>query len=129
MTDPGVIDAVAAYRFAERMLADRDQAGALRALEPVLRAEPDSRSVLELAGRAWFSSAQLAKAESAFRRLVEVDPADPYARFVLGRCVERQGRATEAVGHYRVAVALDPREDYCAALARCAERRGGPSAG
>ncbi len=111
-------DAVAAFRFAEQMLADGDPRGALRALEPVLEQEPDSRAVLELAGRAWFASAQLVKAESAFRSLVERDPADAYARFVLGRCAQRQGRRDEAVGHFRVAVALDPRADYVAALAR-----------
>lgn len=111
-------DTVAAFRFAERLLADRDPVGALRALRPVLAEQPESRSVLELAGRAYFASAQLGKAESAFRRLVAADPADAYARFVLGRCVERQGRRDEAIGHFRIAVALDPREDYRLALSR-----------
>lgn len=111
-------DSVQAFRFAERMLADGDPHAALRALEPVLEAEPEARSVLELAGRAWFATAQLRKAETAFGRLVEADPTDAWARFVLGRAVERQGRRPEAAGHYRVAYALDPRDDYRAAIAR-----------
>ena len=111
-------DSVEAFRFAERMLADGDPHAALRALEPVLAAEPEARSVLELAGRAWFATAQLRKAESAFGQLVEADPTDAWARFVLGRAVERQGRRSEAHRHYRVACALDPREDYRVALAR-----------
>jgi Flp pilus assembly protein TadD len=87
-------------------------AEALATMAPLLSDEPNSRSVLELAGRAYFARAQLDRAERAFSRLVELDPTDAYARFALGRVCERRSRHDEAVGHYRVAVALDPRPEY-----------------
>jgi Flp pilus assembly protein TadD len=105
-------------RRADDLLRQGRPGDALVMLRPLLSDEPDSRSVLETAGRAYFSSAQLARAERAFARLVELDPTDAYARFALGRVCERQSRHAEARGHYRVAVALDPREEYREGLAR-----------
>jgi len=99
-------------RRADALVAERKPAQALEALAPLLSDEPDSRSVLELAGRAYFARAQLDRAERSFARLVELDPTDAYARFALGRVAERRSRRTEAVGHYRIAVALDPRPEY-----------------
>lgn len=99
-------------RRADELVAARRPAEALDTLAPLLSDEPDSRSVLELAGRAYFARSQLDRAERSFSRLVELDPTDAYARFALGRVCERRSRMTEAVGHYRVAVALDPRQEY-----------------
>lgn len=95
---------------------------ALEVLAPLLSDEPDARSVLEVAGRAYFGTAQLGRAEHTFARLVELDPTDAYARFALGRVCERQSRHLEARSHYRVAVALDPRSDYRDALSRVEQR-------
>lgn len=114
--------AVERFRAAEAMLTTGAPLHALTELEPLLREEPASRSVLELAARAYFASAQLRRAEETFGRLVELDPTDAYARFALGRSVERQQRFTEAAGHLRVACALDPREDYRDALDRVLAR-------
>jgi Flp pilus assembly protein TadD len=99
-------------RRADELVAARRPAEALDTLAPLLSDEPDTRSVLELAGRAYFARSQLDRAERSFSRLVELDPTDAYARFALGRVCERRSRMTEAVGHYRVAVALDPRPEY-----------------
>jgi Flp pilus assembly protein TadD len=110
------------FRTAQTLLAKGAPLHALTELEPLLREQPRSRSVLELAARAYFKSAQLGRAEQAFARLVELDPTDSYARFALGRSVERQSRHAEAAGHYRVACALDPRDDYREALERVQRR-------
>lgn len=104
-------------RQADSLVAARQPAQALETLAPLLSDEPDSRSVLELAGRAYFARAQLDRAERSFARLVELDPTDAYARFALGRVCERRSRTAEAVGHYRVAAALDPRVEYVEKLA------------
>ncbi|MGA7690180.1 MAG: tetratricopeptide repeat protein [Jiangellales bacterium] len=109
-------------RRADDLVAQRRPAEALDVLAPLLSDEPDSRSVLELAGRAYFYRAQLDHAERAFSRLVELDPTDAYARFALGRVCERRSRVTEAVSHYRVAVALNPRPEYAQGLARLQEQ-------
>lgn len=112
----GAEDHVEMFRLAEALLADRRPLEALRALAPVLEAEPDKPSVQLLAGRAYFHSAQLSRAEQAFRQVLELDPADHYARFVLGRTLQRLGRLTEAQTQLRMATAMDPRPEYQEAL-------------
>jgi Flp pilus assembly protein TadD len=109
-------DNVEHFRRAEWLLASRQPLAALDALAPVLDAEPNAPSVLLLAGRAYFHSAQLNQAEQAFRRLLDVDPSDHYARFVLGRTLQRLGRLAEALTQLRMATAMDPRPEYQDAL-------------
>lgn len=38
--------------------------------------------------------------------MLERDPVEHYARLMLGRTLERQGRGSEAAGHLRMAAAL-----------------------
>ncbi|SDN11410.1 tetratricopeptide repeat protein [Allokutzneria albata] len=105
-----------AFRRAEALLARRQPLDAIRALEPVLEHEPNTPSVQLLAARAYFASAQLNRAEAAFRRVVELDPTDHYARFGLGKTLHRQGRLHDAVRQLRIAVAMLPSPDYQEAL-------------
>ncbi|HEY3260802.1 MAG TPA: tetratricopeptide repeat protein [Pseudonocardiaceae bacterium] len=109
-------DNVELFRRAESLLASRRPLAALDALAPLLDAEPDSPSVQLLAGRAYFHSAQLGRAEQAFRRVLDTDPSDHYARFVLGRTLQRLGRLDEALTQLRMATAMDPRPEYQEAL-------------
>lgn len=120
MTDdsPGTFEA---YRRAES-LVQRRPLDALAALAPVLDAEPDKPSVQLLAGRAYLGSAQLRRAEEAFRRVLDLDPADHYARFALGKTLQRQGRLTEALAQVRMAVAMYPLPEYSEALGEIAAR-------
>jgi Flp pilus assembly protein TadD len=115
-------DDLAAYRAAAVLYAAGDAIGAARELESLMAAEATPKSVLELAGRAYFRSAQLRLAEEAFGRLVERDPSDAYARFALGRTLERQSRRDEAAACYRLAAAMEPKDEYLKAL----ERVSGP---
>ncbi|TNC29557.1 tetratricopeptide repeat protein [Amycolatopsis alkalitolerans] len=105
-----------AFRQAEALVENRRPLDALRALQPVLDAEPDKPSVQLLAGRAYFHSAQLRHAEQAFTRVLELDPSDHYARFVLGRTLQRLGRLVEALGQLRMAWAMNPVPEYQDAL-------------
>jgi len=120
-------DTVEAFRQAESLVAQRRPLDALAALAPVLESEPDKPSVQLLAGRAYFGSAQLRRAEQAFRRVLELDPSDHYARFALGRSLQRQGRLEEAQTQFRLASAMNPSPEYQEALgevsARLAVRR------
>jgi Flp pilus assembly protein TadD len=109
-------DNVELFRRAESLLASRRPLAALDVLAPVLDAEPDAPSVQLLAGRAYFHSAQLVRAEQAFRRVLEADPSDHYARFVLGRTLQRLGRLDEALTQVRMATVMDPRPEYQEAL-------------
>ncbi|MCP2258992.1 Tetratricopeptide repeat-containing protein [Streptoalloteichus tenebrarius] len=105
-----------AFRRAESLLAARQPLAALRALRPVLDEAPHARSVHLLAARAYLLSAQLRRAEKAFRRVLEIDPSDHYARFALGRTLERQGRLAEAHTQLRMAAVMHPSPDYQEAL-------------
>ena len=91
---------------ADLFLAMGQPIEAAKVLVPVVEAEPDNESALELLARAYFGAAQLARAEEALTRLVEMAPANGWARRALARTLERQSRAGEAVAHHRVADAL-----------------------
>jgi Flp pilus assembly protein TadD len=95
-----------AFRRA-RAFFDADQpTEAVRLLDEVLAASPGSTAALELRARALFASAQLGRAEQAFRELVERAPDDAWCRTALARTLERQGRDAEAAGQWRIAEAL-----------------------
>jgi cytochrome c-type biogenesis protein CcmH/NrfG len=79
---------------------------AARVLEGVVAVEPDNQAALELLARSYFGSAQLARAEAALNRLVELAPANGWARRALARTLERQSRPDEAAVHHRLADAL-----------------------
>lgn len=104
-----------AYKQAEAWVKKRPL-DALKIIEPVVAAEPDKSSVHLLAGRAYFHSAQLNRAEKALNRVLELDPVDHYARFVLGRTLQRLGRLAEALAHLRIATAMNPVPEYQEAL-------------
>jgi Flp pilus assembly protein TadD len=100
------------YRLAEVYLDAGDPLEALRLLEPLadeLRTHAGGQLLL---GRAYYHSAQLAKAQDALERAVEMAPTDAYARLALGRTLQRRSRHQQAEVHLRVAAALDPRPEF-----------------
>ena len=100
------IDLHSEYLRADLLFAMGQPVQAARILEPVVEAEPANAAALELLSRAYFGSAQLAKAEAALARLVALSPANGWARRALARTLERQSRSAEAIAHHRVADAL-----------------------
>ncbi|MDQ3826510.1 MAG: tetratricopeptide repeat protein, partial [Actinomycetota bacterium] len=99
-------DVVEQFRLAESLVLQRRPLEALRELAPVLDAEPDAPSVQLLAGRAYLQSAQLRRAEEAFLRVLDHNPSDHYARFALGRTLQRLSRLEEARAQLAMAVAM-----------------------
>ena len=82
-------------------------------LEKAKRLEPDKASIREALGIAYFRIQRWAEAESEFRAVLELSPADDYAHYALGRALEKQGKAHEANGHYKLANSLRPgKADY-----------------
>src|SRR5881275_623998 len=77
-------------------------------LEKAKRREPDKASLREALGIAYFRIHRDVEAESEFRHVLDLSPADDYAHYALGRCLEQQGRETEAQGHYKLASSLRP---------------------
>jgi Flp pilus assembly protein TadD len=78
------------------------------ALEKAKRREPGKASIREALGIAYFRIHRWKEAESEFRAMLEISPADDYAHYALGRCLEKQGRRHEANGHYKLARSLRP---------------------
>ena len=101
MTSTSTYDA---FRQGELFLRAGQPAEAARLLAPVVDAEPDNDSVLELYARALSASAQLGRAEAALRRLVDRRPDHGWAWFALARTIERRGG--DATEQRRVAAAL-----------------------
>ncbi|WP_320774592.1 tetratricopeptide repeat protein [Streptomyces sp. CRN 30] len=75
-------------------------------LERLVEEAPEQTAPRLLLARAYYHSAQLRRAETELRVIVERDPVEHYARLMLGRTLERQGRQEEADGHLRIAGAL-----------------------
>src|SRR5918911_652359 len=78
------------------------------ALEKAKRREPEKASIREALGIAYFRIHRYEEAESEFRKMLELAPVHDYAHYALGRCLEKQGRDTEAQGHYKLARSLRP---------------------
>jgi Flp pilus assembly protein TadD len=88
------------------------------ALEKAKKREPDKASIREALGIAYFRISRYTEAESEFRAMLELSPADDYAHYALGRCLEKQGRAAEANGHYKLASSLRPGSEQYASRIR-----------
>ncbi len=94
------------FRRAQAHFDAGQPAEAVRLLDEVVEQSDGATAVLELRARALFASAQLGRAEQAFRELVERAPDDAWCRTALARTLERQGRGPEAAGQWRIAEAL-----------------------
>lgn len=79
---------------------------AAQVLAELVDEEPDASAARLLLARAYFHSAQLARAEEQARVLVEANPSDGYAQLLLGRALARQSRHDEAAGPLKLAAAL-----------------------
>ncbi|WP_432196180.1 tetratricopeptide repeat protein [Streptomyces sp. bgisy027] len=84
----------------------KDYAGAARVLGRLVEEVPEQTGPRLLLARAYYHSAQLRRAETELRVIVERDPVEQYARLMLGRTLQRQGRHEEAEPHMRLASAL-----------------------
>lgn len=111
-------------RLAEAYLDGGDALAAFDMLaEPREELEGHSAGTFLLA-RTYYHTAQLGLAQETLERLVEAEPTDHYARFLLGRTLERRSRPAEAVRHYRLALAMAEEPEYRERLERALERAG-----
>lgn len=95
-----------AFRYGEELLDSRFPREAVKVLAKVVDAEPSNATAWELIGRAHFAAAHLAAAESAFRRLVELEPTSAWAHSALGLSLDRQSRHVEGAVFHRLAAAM-----------------------
>ncbi|MCQ4211240.1 tetratricopeptide repeat protein [Streptomyces longispororuber] len=90
-----------------RMFFDaKEYATAAQILDGLVEEVPEQTGPRLLLARSYYHSAQLRRAETELRTIVERDPVEHYARLMLGRTLERQGRDAEAAPHLRMAAAL-----------------------
>ena len=117
-----------AYQEAWRLLEQSAPLEAIELLDPAVEAEPMSTGLRTLRAWAYFKSAQLRRAEADLTRIVELDPSDVWARFALGRVLERQSRYADALPHLRLAAVMSGDAEHEAGVLRVerrlAERQG-----
>ncbi|MFF7203712.1 MULTISPECIES: tetratricopeptide repeat protein [unclassified Streptomyces] len=79
---------------------------AARILRGLVAEEPRQVAQRLLLARSYYHSAQLQRAETELRAVLELSPVEHYARLMLGRTLERQGRTADAAPHLRMAAAM-----------------------
>ncbi|MER6960590.1 tetratricopeptide repeat protein [Streptomyces sp. NPDC000618] len=94
------------WERAQQFFGAKEYATAAQVLVGLVEEVPEQTGPRLLLARAYYHSAQLLRAETELRVIVERDPVEHYARLMLGRTLERQGRHEEAGPHLRIASAL-----------------------
>ncbi|MFD9407419.1 tetratricopeptide repeat protein [Streptomyces sp. NPDC059989] len=84
----------------------REYATAARVLDTLAGEVPEQLAPRLLLARAYYHSAQLSRAEHELRAILERWPVEDYAQLMLGRTLERLGRADEARPYLRTAAAM-----------------------
>jgi Flp pilus assembly protein TadD len=103
-----VTDAYDAFQEGRRRLRTGMAAQATVPLEKAKRLEPRKASIREALGIAYFRLRRWREAEEEFRAVLELSPTDHYAHYALARALDKQGRAAEANGHYKLASFMEP---------------------
>jgi predicted Zn-dependent protease len=116
---PGEKHPADAYQQAWHLLEASSPQKAIEILTPAIDAEPGSASLRTLRAWAYFQSAQLSRAEAELRTLVDANPTDVWARFALGRVLERQSRYAEALPHLRLAAVMSGDPEHETGVLRC----------
>jgi len=89
-----------------------DNAQATVSLEKAKRREPDKASIREALGVAYLRLHRYAEAAAEFEHILDAAPANDYAHYCMGRCLDRLGQRGLAAGHYKMAAWLRPDVDY-----------------
>lgn len=111
-----------AYQQAWHLLESSSPLEAIELLDPALEVEPASTGLRTLRAWAYFQSAQLTRAQADLQTIIEEAPTDVWARFALGRVLERQSRYADALPHLRLAAVMSGDAEHEATLLRV-ERR------
>jgi len=116
VTDNGAYELL---REGRRLMELREDGAAVPLLELAKLLQPGKGSILEALGQAYFNNREPGKASEEFETALELDPTNHWAHYCLSLCLNRLGRLSEAVGHLRLAVVMEPsNESYRDTLRR-----------
>ena len=105
--DPRQADTPAGKWDRARLLFEaKDYAKAAQLLAELVDEVPFQTDLCLLLARAYFGSAQLGRAETVLRGLIEDAPDDGYLHLLLGRTLQRQRRHDDAQRHLALAEVL-----------------------
>jgi len=96
------------YRRGIELLEDGDFVDAAEPLAEAARRAPETTSVREALGRAYFRAGRFAPAAVEFEAVVESHPVNDYAHFCLGRALSKTGEKRRARHHLALASTLRP---------------------
>jgi Flp pilus assembly protein TadD len=99
------------FQQGRRNLRSGMPAQATVALEKAKKREPQSRSIREALGIAYFRLGRWQEAEAEFRALVELAPSDEWGHYALARALINQGRREDATPHLKLSRSMRPRAD------------------
>lgn len=91
---------------AQLFFDSKEYGTAARILRGLVAETPGQIAPRLLLARSYYHSAQLWKAETELRAILDLDPVEDYAHLMLGRTLERQNRPAEAAPHLRMAAAM-----------------------
>ena len=100
------------YQQGRAHMQNGDNAQATVPLEKAKRREPDKASIREALGVAYLRLRRYSEAAAEFEHILDSAPANDYAHYCLGRCLDRMGNRRIALGHYKMAVWLRPSVTY-----------------
>jgi Flp pilus assembly protein TadD len=101
-------DAYDLYRRAQQQLDDQNPRGAVKALEAMAPEDLATPAAQRLLAMALYRFAALGRAREVAQGLVDADPTDAEAAYLLGRTLQRQGEPEAARRWLRIAEVLDP---------------------
>jgi hypothetical protein len=107
-----MVTTVDRVRLAEAYLDSGEALQALDMLAPLHDELAGNQAGQLLLARAYYHSAQLGRAQATLERLVDSAPSDHYARFLLGRTLERRHQPDAALTHFRLAAAMATNPEY-----------------
>src|SRR5579872_446204 len=100
----------------------------IRALEDARSKKPNDEATLFLLASAYIQKQDFAKAESLFKRVLEIDPESADAQFNLGLAQLKLGKYDDAIATLKRAVELNPKDaDAQQALGEAYEAKNMPA--
>ena len=81
---------------------------AIMLLEQAKKHQPQKGSIREELARAYYNCSFYCSAKKEFKKALDIDAANDYAHYGLGLCLLKEGKFSNALGHFKIALAMKP---------------------